>query len=180
MPKEYEPSTFSRSQFPTVYHYRAYIKSLNADPKEVADTFCLTKLDQNFEEKQPRIHLIEIDREFYLWGFREFDNLQYKISNELFHRFTAGNFGRSKQSAYALNYYEDLIVREPLSQSLIKLYSLPNGNSPCCPKCQTPLDIDHLGEQMECLVCLISEKKARYYDYHRMKNREARNRQIVK
>lgn len=180
MPKEYEPRTFSRAEFPTVFHYREYIKSLTYNPHEMCMDFCYGKLEYSAKET-PRIHTVEVYREFRLWS-----QLQEKVnripSRQTVTRFVNGMFGKPFTSYYPLAYYKDLVVNEPLSQGLIKLYELDVLISPLpdyplepekCPKCGTLFDYKH-GEALPCIVCTINDSKEEWKKYHYLRTKQAR------
>jgi hypothetical protein len=188
MPKEYEPRTFSRAEFPTVFHYREHIKSLTYNPHEMCMDFCREKLE-HFEQETPRIHTVEVYREFCLWS-----QLQEKVnqipSRQTLSRFVNGMFGKPFTSYYPLTYYKDLAVNEPLSQGLVKLYELKEPSSPLpgaplepkpCPKCGTLFDYMN-GESLPCLVCNLADTKEEWKQYHYLRTKqsriEKRNRQV--
>ncbi len=180
MPREYEPKLFNRSEFPTYQHYLDHIKSLSVDEATVCDDFVTNRLEPIREgETAPRIHVIELYREFLVWS-QDYPKLNHVISKQKLCRFLSGWYGRAKQNYYSLTYYETLLVPEPISQSLIKTYGFDKsiqymanvpvpGNPPLppavCDTCGTTLDY-RFSEPMECLVCKIEETKKDWRKYH--------------
>lgn len=178
MPREYEPLLFNRDIHPTYQHYLEWRDSLTQDPAEVCADFCRGKLERTRKQSNTRLHVIEIDREFLLFS-QDYDKLTSTISLDLFHRFVAGNFGRSKGSNYALNYYDDLKVVNPYSATLIdrgdiKYYQV---KYPRCAVCNNIVDTLTTGEELPCLDCLIKGKKEKYYEYYRLRKQEIRSHQ---
>jgi len=175
MPKEYEPLTFDRSKYSTYAHYIAYIRSLTANPYEVIDKFWFDCIEMK-EEETPRVHAIELYREFVLFGHTE-EKLLGDISKVQFFGHIRYYSGGAKQTYYSLGYFPNLLVPKPVSQSLIKLYRGDKvyawkGKEDYCTTCMTPLDHDKSGMAMECLVCKINRDKKIWSKYHGDKKRE--------
>lgn len=170
MPREYEPKLFNRAEFPTYQHYLEHIRSLNADPAEVCMSFCREHLDQVSKGKYIRVHNVEVYREFNLW-ILDYPKANYAPTVQYLSRFVRGMYGKSIQGWYSASYYPQLLVPEPLSQSLMKSYGLPFTSIELCLKCETPLDLKPSGEPYECLVCYIEDRKNRYRPHIKERNR---------
>ncbi len=170
MPREYEPSLFSRAEFPTYQHYLEWRRSLFANPKEVCMEFCRQHLDSTEESKYIRVHNVEVYREFNLWTV-DYPGLVHVPKVNTLSTFVRGMYGKSIQGWYSASYYPQLLVPEPLSQSLMKSYGLPFTSIELCPKCETPLDLKPSGESYECLVCYIEDRKNRYRPHIKERNR---------
>lgn len=186
MPREYEPLLFDRSKFPTYRHYREFVESLTVSPGTICSDFLYQKVESTRDSKVPRVHSAELYREFLLWVEDYEGNFTIPTMN-LFSRYANGALGHSIQSWYSASYYPGVVVSEPISQSLIKLYGLdrnvhyqatkpePYGIKPlipaCCPKCNTELDYSADSETMECLVCFIEDRKERNRPLRKKSNR---------
>ena len=171
MPKYYEPLTFDRSIYPTYQHYIAYIRSLTVDPYELIDDFLELHVEIIEGEAVPRVHGIELYREFTLFGIKE-PKLFGDISKAQFFRHVKYFTGGVRQTYYILGYFPNLKVFRPVSGSLIKLYDLdiPNDRE-LCATCGSSLDTNRYGGIMECLVCKINRDKKIWSQYHAEKKK---------